>query len=285
MSAAALVLAFLCLFAGHKKDFMEDYHVLTLNTSRLGEGVVNGTLGSDDGTLGSLWDLVPDSIQNDVSEAAGVVTEKLGIEDFYSAHLLDYCFGQYTPTEIANATISASDIHKNVTGCSNQTAMFWFNPNDIISQALNKSGLGITLDDLEWPEDVQKGLDALRIVSITAFVLYCIAIGLIFLSFIGALVAVFTSGRLSACVNLLLGILSFIVIGLASALVTAVIEKGGDVINDKGGDIGLQANKGKKFEALTWVATALTFVAMAMWVFESCVGRRRKVAYVPAKHG
>lgn len=59
---------------------MEDYHVLALNTSRLGEGVINGTLGNDDSTLGSLWNLVPDSIQNDVSEAAGVVTEKLGIE-------------------------------------------------------------------------------------------------------------------------------------------------------------------------------------------------------------
>jgi hypothetical protein len=79
-SAAALVLAFLCLFAGHKKDFMEDYHVLTLNTSRLGEGLVNGTLGQDDSTLGSLWNLVPDSIQNDVSGAAGVVADKLGIE-------------------------------------------------------------------------------------------------------------------------------------------------------------------------------------------------------------
>lgn len=59
---------------------MEDYSILTLNTSRLGEGVVNGTLGKDQGTLGSLWNLVPDSIQNDIGEAAGVVTEKLGIE-------------------------------------------------------------------------------------------------------------------------------------------------------------------------------------------------------------
>lgn len=59
---------------------MEDYSVLTLNVSRLGEGLVNGTLGQDEGTLGSLWDLVPSSIQDDVSEAAGVVADKLGIE-------------------------------------------------------------------------------------------------------------------------------------------------------------------------------------------------------------
>lgn len=80
LSAAALVLAFLCLFAGHKKNFMEDYSLLSLNTSRVGEGVVNSTLGNDDSTLGKIWDHVPSSIQNDIGEAAGVVTEKLGIE-------------------------------------------------------------------------------------------------------------------------------------------------------------------------------------------------------------
>ncbi|KAF2437436.1 integral membrane protein-like protein [Karstenula rhodostoma CBS 690.94] len=285
LSAAALVLAFLCLFAGHKKDFMEDYHILTLNTSRLGEGVINGTLGQSDSTLGSLWNLVPDSIQNDVSEAAGVVTEKLGIEDFYSAHLLDYCYGQYTPAESPNATLPASAIHKNVSACSNQTAMFYFNPTQIIEDALAKSGLDITLDDLEWPSDIQRGLDALRIVSVTAFVLYCISIGLIFLSFVGAVVAVFAAGRLSACVNLLVGILAFVAIGLASALVTAVIEKGGDVINEKGADVGVVAGKGRRFMALTWAATGLVGVVLVVWVVEMCAGRRRRGAYGGAKHG
>lgn len=172
-----------------------------------------------------------------------------------------------------------------MTGCSNQTAMFYFNPTEIIEQALNKSGLDVTLDDLEWPSDIQRGLDTLRIVSVTAFVLYCISIGLIFLSFLAALAAVFASGRLSACVNLLLGILAFLAIGLASALVTAVIEKGGDVINEHGNAIGIVANKGKKFMVLTWVATGLMFVTMVLWVVEMCIGRRRKATYAPAKHG
>lgn len=205
-------------------------------------------------------------------------------QDFYSAHLLDYCYGQYTPSETPNATLSLSDISKNVTGCSNRTAMFWFNPTAILEDALNSSGVDVTLSDLEWPEDIQRGLDALRIVSVTAFVLYCIAIGLIFLSFVAALLAVFMSGRLSACVNLLLGILAFLAIGLASALVTAVIEKGGDVINEHGNKIGVSAVKGKKFLVITWVSAGLAFVAMVMWIGELCVGRRRKGTYV-AKHG
>ena len=162
--------------------------------------------------------------------------------------------------------------------------MFYFNPTQILEDALNSSGLDVTLSDLEWPSDIQRGLDALRIISLTAFVLYCIAIGLLFLSFIAALVAIFFSGRLSACVNLLLGVLAFLALGLASALVTAVIEKGGDVVNEHGNKIGVQAVKGRKFLVLTWVGTGLAFLGVVVWVVELCVGRRRKGAY-GQKHG
>lgn len=263
---------------------MEDYHILTLNTSRLGEGLANSSL-TQSGPIGDLFNLIPDDLQDDVSAVAGAITEELGIEDFYSAHMLDYCFGQYIPAEAPNATVSSKDIHKNLTGCSNQTAMFWFNPNDILEKALNKSGLGITLDDLEWPEDIQRGLDALRLVSITSFVLYCIAIALIFLSLVAAVPALFASGRLAACLNLIVVILAFLAIGLASALVTAVIVKGGDLINEHGKDIGVGAKKGSKFMGLTWAATVLMFFTMIMWSIELCFGHRRRNTYAPAKHG
>lgn len=39
--AASLVLTFLCLFAGSSKGWMEDYSVLTLNTSRIGQNLFN----------------------------------------------------------------------------------------------------------------------------------------------------------------------------------------------------------------------------------------------------
>jgi hypothetical protein len=281
---AALVLSFLCLFAGHKKDFMEDYHLITLNTSRIGEGLVDNTLASVSGPAADLLNLIPDSIQDDISQIAGTVTERLGVEDFYSAHLLDYCFGQYTPAEAPNATLGLDDIDKNVTGCSNQTAMFWFNPEVILEQALNRTGLGITLQDIKWPQDIQRGLDALRIVSITSFVLYCISIALIFLALVAALPAIFAQGRMAACLNLMVTTLAFLAIGIASALVTAVLVKGTDVINRYGKDIGVQATRGNKFLALTWVATALMFITLAAWSLELCIGHRKRGTYV-SKHG
>ncbi|KAF2869399.1 actin cortical patch SUR7/pH-response regulator pali [Massariosphaeria phaeospora] len=283
---AALILSFLCLFAGSKGNLMEDYHLLTLNTSRIGQNLLdNGGKLPFDLPGSELLTGLPDEFTDTVSDAIGDIAERLGVEDFYSAHILDYCYGQYTPIEVANATVSASDISKNITGCSNRTAAFAFDPNEIIEQALNKSGLGITLRDLEWPQDIQRGIDALRIISIVTFALYCIAIGLIGLSLILAIFGLFANGRMLPCCNLLLAILAFLASGLASGLVTAVLVKGTEVINQYGGQIGIEADRGNKFLALTWAATAVMFVAVVIWCIDMCIPRRNKHANNMDKHG
>ncbi|RAL58086.1 hypothetical protein DID88_009699 [Monilinia fructigena] len=47
-SIVTFVLAMLCLFAGNKPGFMEDYHIVTLNTSEVGQNLVpTKTSGSD----------------------------------------------------------------------------------------------------------------------------------------------------------------------------------------------------------------------------------------------
>jgi hypothetical protein len=54
---AALILSFLCLFAGHKKGFMEDYSLLTLNTSAVGQNLVSSATSDSDSTLSSIINL------------------------------------------------------------------------------------------------------------------------------------------------------------------------------------------------------------------------------------
>ncbi|KAF2739154.1 integral membrane protein-like protein [Polyplosphaeria fusca] len=281
----ALVLSFLCLFAGHKKGFMEDYHYLTLNTSRIGQNLVNSTLDLPDNPFTNLINNVTSSFGNEINDATADLAEALGIEDWYSAHLLDYCYGDYTPAALANATVKQDDIHKNISGCSNRTAAFAFNPTTIIENALNESGVDVSLQDLNWPDDIQRGIDALRILTKTMFILYCIAIGFIGVSLLAALPAVFASGRLAACLNILVATLAFIAIGLASALSTAVIVKGADVINKYGQEVGVEAHKGSKFMAITWAATAAMFVALVLWCVETCIGHRRRRGTYVAKHG
>lgn len=283
---AALILSFLCHFAGHKKGFMEDYHLVTLNTSMIGETLLNDTRSTDTSNpLTNLLNEIPNVISSTINDAIGEVTAKLGIEDFYSAHMLNYCEGQYTPAETANATVKQSDIHKNVTECSANKAMYKFDPTAIIQEALNKTGLDVTLDDIDWPSDISKGIKTLNALMAAMFVLYCIAIALIFVALLAAVAAVLMSGRLSACVNFLLATLAFLAIGLASALVTAVVVKAAHIVNDKGKDIGLVASWGGKFLALTWAATALMLIVVLMWVGEFCVGRRHNKQPSYAKHG
>lgn len=283
--AAALILSFLCLFAGHKAGFMEGYHLVTLNTSMIGENIINETRSTDTGSsLTNLLNSFKNTGGSIINDAIGKVTEEIGIEDFYSAHMLNYCEGQYTPAEAANNTVKQSEIHKNVTECSKSHAMYKFDPTAIIQEALNKTGVSVTLADLNWPDDIETGIKTLNALMGAMFVLYCVAIALIFVATLAAVAAILLSGRLSACVNFLVAILAFLAIGLASALVTAVMVKATNIINDKGSEIGLQAKRGNKFLALTWVATGLMFAVVLTWVVEFFLGRRPKKT-VYAKHG
>lgn len=200
--------------------------------------------------------------------------------------MLDYCQGQYTPAEVANATLPQSAIHKNITECSKSQAMYKFDPTAIIQNALNNAtGVNVTLQDLKWPEDIDNGIKALNALMAAMFVLYVIAICLIFIALLAAVFAVLASGRLSACVNFLIATLAFLAIGLASALVTAVVVKATHLINQYGNDIGIAAYWGGKFLALTWAATGLMFVVVLAWVVEFCVGRRGRRETVYVKHG
>ncbi|KAF2281178.1 integral membrane protein-like protein [Westerdykella ornata] len=279
---AALVLSFLCLFAGSKKGFMNDYQILTLNTSRLGTNLLNPDAP---GPLNDIYNALPADTSNAINAAANSLASRLGIEDFYNLHILTYCHGTYTPSVLPNATLPRSAIHKHINDCSNMTALFHFQPAAIIEQALNDSGVDVTLDDLRWPDDIQTGLDALHALQSATFILYCIAAGLIFVSVLLSLLALFTSGRLSACLNVLIASVAFLAIGIASALVTAVMVKATDVINENGRGIGLEAQRGNKYLAITWAATGAMLLAVVWWLGETCVGRRGGKGNVYGKHG
>ncbi|KNG44573.1 integral membrane protein [Stemphylium lycopersici] len=274
---AALILSFLCLFAGHKKGFMEDYSLLTLNTSAVGQTLIDSS-SSSDSTVSNLINLIPDSITDgitdEINEQIDAFRERVGIEDWYSAHMLNYCQGQYTPDEVANATLSEDEISKNVTDCSKTRAAYKFDPTAIIQEAIDRTGVDVTLEDLQWPDDIQSGIDTLNALMVAMFALYVIAICLIFLTLVTSVIGILTTGRLSACLNIGLALLAFLAIGLASALVTAVMVKGTDIINDKGSAIGLEASYSDKFLAITWAATAVMLVAVIAWFASLCFGRR-----------
>lgn len=262
---------------------MESYHLLTLNTSSLGETLLpSNSDTSSRNPFSNLLNSIGNTVSDTINDKIGDTREKLGIQDFYSAHMLDYCYGQYTPEEKAGNGVKQEDIKKKVEGCSTSKAMYRFDPTAIVQKAIEKSGLPITLKDLKWPEDIQDGIDTLNTLLGAVFVLYVLSISLIFAALVASGASVLTAGRVSACVNVVVSTSAFLAMGIASALVTAVMVKGTNVVNDKGSAIGLEAKRGNKFLALTWAATALMFLVVVEWVVEVGLGRKQKVY---AKHG
>ena len=244
-----------------------------LNTSRLGESVINTTSSSHNPITGFIHNITS-SIENDINDDLSSFAKELGIHDWYSVHVLDFCEGYYTPSPLPNATLSSSDIHKNITSCSNRTAFWTFNPADTLQRELNNSGhSNINLTELDWPSAIDDGVKALHVAQKAAFILYCIAIALIAVAVLFALISVFLNGRLSAFLNILLSTLAFFAIGIASALVTTVGVKAADEINKYGSKVGVSASKGGKFLTVTWIATGLMFVTIFVWFAECIVGR------------
>jgi len=295
-AVVGFVLSMLCLFAGHKAGFMEDYAIITLNTSTLGYQLIPTTTSSGaqptgTGFFTSIYQNLTSEIHNltseiegDLDSIIGDVADKLaaelGIKQWYSLHVLDFCEGNYAP----NAT--GEGAHKNGTKCSNQTAMYHFDLTQILNNELEVGKLHINLSDINWPDDIQKGLNDLSTALDAEFVLYCVGIASAGLAILTSLVATFLHGsRLVSFGNFGLASLSFLTLMIASIIVTVVQNKATHLINKYGNEIGIYAYKGIKYLIITWVAAAVMFLASTSWVVEFCIGRRQRGREYTEKKG
>lgn len=148
-SMVSFVLTMLCLFAGSKKGFMEDYHIMVFNTSTLGQNFVESLANGDSsssattasatatstsssggilgGGIGGIISTIEASatavvgsmkseaasILNDVgNDVADKLANELGIDQFYSIHVMDLCQGDFSP----NATVNNPSY--NITNCT-----------------------------------------------------------------------------------------------------------------------------------------------------------------------
>lgn len=206
---------------------------------------------------------------------------------------MTYCEGYYyynnnntRDNDNNNNNNDDEDAKKNITKCSNRTALYNFNPQKILQQELDASNTGIDLSDLNWPSDISTGLNALRIAAKATFVLYCIAIGFIGIAILAAVASIFfAGGRLSAILNVIADWMAFVTLGIASAIATAVAVKGARTINKYGGEVGVSADRGTKFLVITWVATGLLLLSSVVWCVLAVMGRRRYKAGTVPKYG
>ncbi|KAG9237796.1 actin cortical patch SUR7/pH-response regulator pali [Amylocarpus encephaloides] len=292
-SIVAFVLSILCLFAGTKPGYMEEYHIITVNTSGLGQNLFKqsaapsattpactkptslGSLisGAKDCVEGAASNAV-DEIQNIANEVAGDIVDKLsqkiGIKQFYSLHLMNRCEGNYKP----NATDPSAS--KNVTKCSNQTAMYHFDITTPLNAELAKGPLNLTLEKLHFPDDIQDGLDGLSVGLNAIFVFYAIGIASSGIVILLCPLYFFFGLPMLTLLNSCLASLSFTALIISSAIVTVVQKKAAGFINKYGGKVGIEAYPGGKYLALTWSSVAFMGVASIVCAIDYTALKRRK---------
>lgn len=252
-----------------------------LNTSRISQSFLDNStlLPSGDNILTDILRNASTSITSSINSALDSLAAELGLSDFCSAHLLNYCSGTYITSALATAAVPRSAITKNVTSCSRPRALFHFDPAAALTRSLDATtagGANITLFDLCWPSELSSGITALRIAHHAAFIFHSLAISLAFLSFLSSLTALFFAGRLSAALNLLLAALALGALLLASAVMTAVVVRAADVVNMYGYRVGVEAKRGGRFLALTWAAMGVMLLGVLVWGVECVIGRRGK---------
>ncbi|KAF7544901.1 hypothetical protein G7Z17_g9589 [Cylindrodendrum hubeiense] len=285
LSLVAFILTILCLFAGQKEGFMEDYAIARVNTSMLGHNILDTSSDSssddddNDGglldTLGDKLDDIKDEITDTINDITGEIADQLadalGIHEWYSIHVMDACEGYFKP----NATSPGAGL--NVTGCTQSPPAKRFDLNKMINKELSVGPLDITLDDLNWPDSIDDAINTLNSALLALFIFYVLGVGFSGLAMLACVAGFFLAGRRSVTIgNLTLAALAATSITVGSIIGTVAAHKGADKINDLGEDIGLSASIGSKFIALTWVSSAFMIAAAVYWTAQICLMRRDK---------
>lgn len=176
---------------------------------------------------------------------------------------MTFCEGLITGDENNNKTT--------ITNCTSPEIPFSFNPIDIIQEELAGDW---TLEQLGVPVDtVEDVINALQVAYKVMSVCYVVGIALAGFTILLGLVGL-TGSRLVAFFNGLFAWLSFLLLGVASGIATAIAVKGRDVFNDHASDAGVKATESKPMMGMTWGAVAAMFIASLVWSFLCCFRRK-----------
>ncbi|RKF83424.1 putative sur7 protein [Golovinomyces cichoracearum] len=285
-AVAGMVLSFLLIFAGNKPGFMEEYQIVTLNTSTLGHDLLPKMpktnspipISTPFDELYSSASGITDQVDGILNNVIDDLSRSLGIQQWYGWHLRNFCEGMYKP----NATSPSATF--DVTDCSKPTAVYHFKIADIIDKQLQVGPLHIGLDKLKWPDSIQKKFDELSTALHAALAFYAISVVAAGISIFTGLVLLFGSDSLLlSLVNMACLFLSFFSLFIASIIITVVNSKSLKTVNENGNKIGLYAYKGHKYLALTWSSMAVMLLAVLSFAALMLTRKRRGGKMGPIK--
>ncbi|KAE9994749.1 hypothetical protein EG327_003013 [Venturia inaequalis] len=277
----ALILAFCCLLAGSRPGYMDDYALLTLDTSFIGLDLVkpptNNTSSPEATPLSALVNPLLSTSQSIFNKLTTFFAKRAGIQDLYSIHMTNYCYGTY------NQNLTSTSPAKQTTGCSTRTVLFAFDPLPILQHAFDKANITLSVQELNWPKALQDNIAYLKTIAHIAVAGYSIAIAFSFFTIFTCAyrVSPYSAGS-RRVVALAFGFAGVACAGLwgASVMVTLLMDKGKGLVDRYGAPVGITVVRGNGFLGLTWGATLVAFAGVVAVGGECCRRRNREAIKV-----
>lgn len=185
------------------------------------------------------------SIINTVNKAYRNIIAELELSDFYSVHMMTTCTGEYVFPNGTNATT-------------------------ITNGTILPPPANMTLNQRVDSCEKHNTIDPVQIVRI----FYIIAIIFTGIALICGIWATVSFSHKLALLNVLIALPAILLLGLASAAVHGVATGAAHLVNFVGENVGVQGTVGRKFLALTWAATILLLVSIALWTALLFVGEK-----------
>lgn len=273
LSIAAFILSLLVLLAGKSESFLPNVYLLRLDTSQIQPANLDLDAITDD-ILPDGIDLpvsledIPDNIVNSLAQTTA---KRLGLADFYTSHIMNYCSGVYT--DAGDSDPNTNETH--TTYCSPVDGLHAFNPIEIFERELVP---GVTIQDLGIPQQVIDGVETLAAAYKAMFITLVVGVALSGLSLIFAILIGWKESRLIAFIATIVALLATLSLAAAAAIATAISVKLKDVVNDEAGSrINIWAeNDGGKLMGMAWAAVASMLVVTVYWLVGCCCGPRSK---------
>ncbi|KAI1821550.1 actin cortical patch SUR7/pH-response regulator pali [Xylaria intraflava] len=276
----SFVLALIALLAGTgpQQKSLEPYHIIAVNLSTFGHDLVASSTSSGPkpsatgdsslfghllGGIHGIGQDITNEINNVTNGAADKVTEKLGISEWYSLHIMTLCEGKFSP----NA--SSPNAWYNLSNCTAQQPGVKLNLSSILDHEVKAGPLGFNINQIPIPQKVQSAIDTVNDALLALLVFYALASGFAGLSFLASLVVVVLFrnklNQLIVWANIAITGFGAFILLIGSAIVTYVNNKGVPEINDAGKDVGISGIRGSKFITLSWVTFGLMLFTTLYW--------------------
>ncbi|KZF24179.1 hypothetical protein L228DRAFT_266538 [Xylona heveae TC161] len=234
------------------------------------------------------------------------LTTALGLKDFYTVALWNYCDGSIT-TSSSSSNKSSQHQVDHVEYCSPRKAEFYFNPVQVwgldnstnsSSSASSSSSSSSQLSEIEskiqseihsylhdkiYNESLKKGLATYKAVAKWMFIAYAIAFFATIAEFILGFFAIFS--RWGSFVTSIASTVAFIFTLAASITSTALYASLAGTFDSALKKYGIHGSMGKQIYVTTWLAVAFAAAAGLFWVLSTCCCSGRSSSSSPSKRG